>query len=190
MFINLQQAALLPLMTWEVVKLLVAPNLFCPQQVLEEIGSHAQRGWQQLLCLTQNFWLITAVLKMGFYTWVWGGGWRKSNVHLKLHKKYPKNIFLWKIKRVLCTELGFSVLLAWGSLPSLSYLNLWPAARDFMCVQLPPALAVGMQTSCSCLVASVAVGIILQKEVGTKDPIFLNYTSKDVYLNSIFSCSK
>lgn len=63
MFINLQQATLLPLMTWEVVKLLVAPNLFCPQQVLEEIGSHAQKGWQQLLCLTQNFWLITAVLK-------------------------------------------------------------------------------------------------------------------------------
>lgn len=101
MFINLQQAALLPLMTWKVVKLLVAPNLFCPQQVLEEIRSHAQRGWQQLLCLTQNFWLITAVLKMGFYTWVWGGGWRKSNVHLKLHKKYPK-IFSFERLRGCC----------------------------------------------------------------------------------------
>jgi len=45
MFINLQQANLLPLMTWEVVKkLLAAPNLFFTQQVLEEIGSHAQRG--------------------------------------------------------------------------------------------------------------------------------------------------
>lgn len=175
-------------MTWEVVKLLVAPNLFFPQQVLEEIGSHAQRGWQQLLCLTQNFWLITAVLKMGFCTWVWGGDWRKSNVHLKVHKKIPSKIFSFKRLRGCCWLNWASQCCRFGALIH----PLWPACRDFTCVLLPPALAkaVGMQTSCLCLVATVAVGIILQKQVGTKAPIFLNYTSKSVYLDSIFPCSK
>lgn len=140
LFINLQQVTLLPLMTWEVVKLLVAPNLFFPQQVLEEIGSHAQRGWQQLLCLTQNFWLITACPKNGVLYLGVGGGWRKSNVHLKVHKKVPSKVLFFKRLRECCLLNWASQCCWFGVLIQ----PLWPARRDFTCVLLPPALAMGM----------------------------------------------
>lgn len=168
MFINLQQANLLPLMTWEVVKkLLAAPNLLFPQQVLKEIGSHTQREWQHLLCLTQNFFFITAVQKMGFYTLVWGGGHKKRLFSSSSAQKYPQSILSQKCKRILFTEIGSSLLMAWDSHPSASGVEAW--VGYFTHVLLPYSPAVGLHSYLSaqaakaagCLVASVVVGDIL-----------------------------
>lgn len=111
-------------MTWEVVKKLsAAPNLFFPQQVLKEIGSHAQGGWQQLLCLTQNFWLTTAVLKMGYSICRCAvEAVQKNSCASKVHKKYPQNILLQNSWEGVVYWIGFLSANGLG-LPSIPQLT-------------------------------------------------------------------